>query len=80
MKRRKRWGALVLAGLMALTAAFPVMAAEKVKPTAEDDNTVTVKNVESGMKVTAYQIVKGKYNEAGFIGYEAAEGVKIADL
>ena len=80
MKRRKRWGALVLAGLMALTAAFPVMAAEKVKPTAEDDNTVTVKNVESGMKVTAYQIVKGKYNEAGFIGYEAAEWVKIADL
>ena len=43
-------------------------------PTANDTKEVTVSGLQKGARVTAYQIIKGKYDEnAGFTGYEWAK-------
>lgn len=44
------------------------------KPTKADRAKATVKNVEAGAAVIAYQIVKADYNAYGFIGYSLANG------
>lgn len=44
-------------------------------PTKEDTHNVTVKNVEKGMTVTAYQIVEAMYNTKGFYGYQPVEAL-----
>ncbi|MDO4619533.1 MAG: SpaA isopeptide-forming pilin-related protein [Lachnospiraceae bacterium] len=41
----------------------------EAKPAATDTETVTVKGLKSGDKVTFYQIVKAEYGETGFEGY-----------
>ena len=78
MKRMKKIFAMLLAFTMILGMT---MTASAALPTAATKATATVKNVEVGknVEVTAYQIVKGKYNtERGFLGYELANGVSIA--
>ena len=75
MKRMKRFYALVLAFVMVLGMSMTAMAADTVsvtEPTAADKAVATVKNVEKTASVTAYQIVKAKYDDkdgAGFVGY-----------
>ena len=77
----KKLGALLVAAVMVLslcTAAF----ADGQEPTDADRATITVKNVEAGLTVTAYQITKAKYLEGkGFQGYEKADAsYAIADI
>ncbi len=75
----KRFGAFLLASIMML-AMCPVGAfADDNLPKQTDQATITVSDVEAGATVTAYQIVKGDYNDYGFVKYIAADGVSIAD-
>lgn len=75
----KRVGAFLLASIMML-AMCPVGAfADDDLPKPTDTATITVSDVEEGATVTAYQIVKGVYNDYGFVEYAAADGVSIAD-
>lgn len=75
----KRFGAFLLASIMML-AMCPVGAfAEENLPKPTDQATITVSDVEAGATVTAYQIVKGVYNDYGFVEYTAADDVTVAD-
>ncbi|MGN0399719.1 MAG: isopeptide-forming domain-containing fimbrial protein [Blautia sp.] len=78
MNKIKKILALIVAMAMVLGTTMTVFAAG-TKPTADDTATATVNNVEATATVTAYQIVKADYNNAGFIGYSAVDGVSIAD-
>ncbi len=66
-KMFKRVGSMVMAALVALVLCVPAMAAA---PSASDTVKVSVSNVDAGATVTAYQIVKAKYGDNGFAGYE----------
>ena len=71
--------ALLLAAVMVVAMGATVFAAGNV-PSADDNATVTVKNVTSGT-VTGYKIVKGVYDGTnGLKDFEAVEGVTIADI
>lgn len=67
-------------------SSLPVLAPEVTESQTayQTIRTITVKNVEAkdGLKVTAYQLAKGKYNESrGIItGYQYCEGLGIDDI
>lgn len=78
MKKMKKILAVLLALTMVLGMGLTSMAAA---PNARNKTTATVKNVEVGATVKAYQIVKAKYDTSGFKGYEKAKDtLKIADV
>ena len=79
MKKLKKLMAVLTAAVTVISMSLPAMA-DGVKPTKSDKQTATVSNVEAGATVTAYQIVKADYNDNGFIGYSAVEGVTLADV
>ena len=72
----KKFSALLVAMIMVLTMCVPVGADETEAtpaiPSENDTTTVKVENVETGLTVTAYQIVKGSYNDYGFIEFVKA--------
>lgn len=71
MLKMKKFLASILALAMVLGMTLAVSAEESTNiPEATDTATATVENVEAGAEVTAYQIVKGRYNDYGFLGYE----------
>lgn len=77
----KKISAIVLTALMVLTMCSAVFADDGVSyPTPNDTATITVKNVEAGATVTAYQVVKAQYVDGiGFEKYETVDGVLIKD-
>ena len=77
MSKVKRILSVIMAMVMVLAMSVPTFAG--TTPTAADKATATVKNVEAGATVTAYQITKAKYSN-GFTGYEAVTGVTLADV
>lgn len=74
----KKISALVLAAIMVLSMCTAVFATGTT-PTADDKVEAKVNNVEATAKVNAYQITKAKYNN-GFTGYEAVQGVTLANV
>ncbi|MDD2978640.1 MAG: SpaA isopeptide-forming pilin-related protein [Hespellia sp.] len=79
MSKVKKILALVLSMAMVLGMSMTTFAATGVKPTENDVKEATVNNVEATATVTAYQVVKANYNDAGFTGYTTVDGVTIAD-
>lgn len=85
MKNLKKILAVLLTLAMVLGMSITTFAdgesTTPVKPTANDKQTATVTNVEGNATVTAYQIVKGDYNDNGFVQYVKAEGdFTVADV
>ena len=78
MKNLKKLFAVILSLAMVLGMSITTFAAGTT-PTEDDKATATVKNVEAGATVTAYQITKAKYGN-GFTGYEAVTGVTLANV
>ena len=81
MKKLKKIFAVLLTLAMVLGMNMTSFAADH-KPQSTDAAEITVNGVKSGATVKAYKIAQGKWNDQGFIGYEAVEvgGVKIADV
>ena len=77
MKNLKKLFAVILSLAMVLGMSITTFAAGT--PNENDKATATVKNIEAGATVTAYQITKAKYNN-GFTGYEAVTGVTLANV
>lgn len=78
MSKVKRILSVIMAMVMVLAMSVPTFAG--TTPTATDKAIATVKNVEAGATVKAYQITKAKYSN-GFTGYEAVnKGVKLANV
>lgn len=75
MKKIKKIMAMLLAMVMVLGMTVTAMAAG-TKPTANDKKEVTVSGLEEGAEVKAYQIIEGKYNDNGFVGYKWVGAVK----
>lgn len=75
MKKIKRIMAMLLAMVMVLGMTVTAMAAG-TKPTANDKKEVTVFGLEAGAEVKAYQIIEGKYDDNGFVGYKWVDAVK----
>lgn len=71
--------AVLLAAMMCGTI-FAEGESETKVPSSNDTFTAEVKNVDSNLTVTAYQIVAAQYGTNGLTGYEAASGVKISDI
>ncbi|EOS67486.1 hypothetical protein C817_05928, partial [Dorea sp. 5-2] len=86
MKKMKKALAVILSLAMVLGMSLTAFAGEVGdtpvinKPTADNTATATVQNVEAGATVTAYRIVEPSYNDKGFIGYKAIEGVTLANI
>ena len=83
MKRMKKILAMLLALTMLLGMSLTSMA-EGTAPSAIDADDVTIKNVEKGAKLDAYQLIDAKYTTEGFVRYEWAitypEGnIKVGD-
>lgn len=72
MKKIKKMMAALLAMVMMLAMTTTAFAAGTA-PNQDDKVDVQVSGVETGATVTAYQIIKAKYNEKGFVGYEWTE-------
>lgn len=81
MKKMKKVLAVILSLAMVLGMSLTSFA-EDHKPVSTDEAVVTVNGVAAGATVKAFKIAEGKWNDQGFIGYEALEvgGVKIADV
>lgn len=78
MKRYlKKIGALLVSAVMVMSMSLTAFAA--AVPSETNTGTITVRNVEAGVTVKAYQIVKAEYNDYGFTGYKAVTGVSVAD-
>ena len=80
MSKVKKLLAIVLSLAMIMGMSLTTFAA--TAPTENDKTTATVNNVEAGATVTAYQIVKAKYDTNGlngFTGYTAVDGVTLED-
>lgn len=71
MKKIKKLMAALLAMVMMLAMTTTAFAAGTA-PSENDKVDVQVSGVEAGATVTAYQIIKAKYNGNGFVGYEWA--------
>lgn len=75
-----------LAALSAVMAAGMIMsplsasAAAGTVPSEAKTVAVTVNNIEGAAEVTAYRVVKPVYNDEGFVRFEKASGVSIADI
>ncbi|EGT3617481.1 isopeptide-forming domain-containing fimbrial protein, partial [Clostridium perfringens] len=84
-KLKKKMISFLAVFAMFLSLGSPLVTSKVVKaagqaPSANDKALGTVNNVEEGSTVIAYQIVKGNYNNDGFIGYTVAnDQVKIND-
>ena len=73
MKKMKKILAMLLALTMVLGMSLTSMAAENVIGDSDDTGNITVSGIdnESGITVTAYQIVKAEYeNNGSFSGFE----------
>lgn len=81
MKKFKKVLAVMLSLAMVLGMSLTAFAADH-KPVNTDSASITVNGVKTGATVKAYKIAEGKWNDQGFIGYEALEvgGIKIADV
>lgn len=81
---KKRLYKLAALGLCVATVggpmAMPVFAAPYDRPAEGDTANVTIRNVEDGATVTAYQIVDATYDAQGLTGYETVNGVTINDI
>ena len=77
MSKVKKLLAIVLSLAMIMGMSLTTFAA--TAPTENDKKIATVNNVEAGATVTAYQIVKAKYDTNGFTGYTAVDGVTLKD-
>lgn len=77
MSKMKKLLAMFLALAMVLGMSISTMAA--TAPAATNKATAVVEGVESGATVTAYQVVKGKYNDNGLVGYEKADSELVDD-
>ena len=75
MKKMKKVFALLVAMVMVMGMTMTTMAAPENVPAATDTAEVKVSNIEAGATVTAYQIIEGKYNEFGFIGYKWVDSI-----
>lgn len=73
----KKIAAMVIAFAMTLSMGAVAFAAV---PASTDTFTATVKNVDSGLTVTAYQIVEAEYGTNGLLGYTVVDGVDIEDI
>ncbi len=81
MKKMKKVLAVILSLAMVLGMSLTAFAeGEGTKPTNNDTALATVENVEAGATVTAYRIVEPTYNDKGFTGYKAAEGVTLGNI
>lgn len=84
MSKVKKVLAMILALAMVLGTALTTFAAPDSGsgiPQESDRKEITISNVESGMTVTAYQIVKADYNDYGFIGYiPANKNINLTDV
>lgn len=80
-KAVKKISTIMLTAVLTVIMSVPAMVfADTTKPSASDTSTITVKNVDAGSTVTAYQIVKAKYNASGLAGYEkASTSISLAD-
>ncbi|MGC4018059.1 MAG: isopeptide-forming domain-containing fimbrial protein [Muricomes sp.] len=79
MKRYlKKIGALLVASVMVMSLSLTAFAAGET-PSSSDKGTITVNKVETGLTVTAYQIVKADYNAQGFTGYSAVKAGSLAN-
>lgn len=79
----KKISAIVLTAIMVLTMCSAVFAESATTdiPKSTDKAKITVKNVEQGATVTAYQIVKAKYIEGiGFEKYERVSEIRENNL
>lgn len=72
MKKIKKVLAVLITLAMVMAMSLTAFAEAETSniPSENDTATAVVSNVESGATVTAYQIVKAKYNEYGFVAYE----------
>ncbi|MCQ2562941.1 MAG: isopeptide-forming domain-containing fimbrial protein [Mogibacterium sp.] len=79
-KAVKRISTIMLTAVLTVIMSVPAMAFAATVPSASDTSTITVNNVDAGSTVTAYQIVKAKYNSNGLVGYEkASTSISLAD-
>lgn len=67
--KAKKLLAVLMTSAMLFGTALPTFAA--AKPQASDKTTVTVSDVETGARVTAYQIAYAVYNDNGFVKYDS---------
>ena len=74
----KKIMAMLLAATMIMGTSVTTFAAQGVKPTENDglDVSKKIENVETGAKITAYQIIDAKYTKDGFVGYKWVAGSK----
>ena len=72
-KYLKKFGAFLMAAIMMLAMCSISTFADDNTPKASDQATITVKDVEAGATVTAYQIVEAEYNAFGFVKYNSVE-------
>ena len=70
--------AIMAAGM--LVAPLSVNAAVGTVPSDNKTVAVTVNGIDGAAEVEAYRIVKPVYNEEGFVKFEKASGVSIADI
>ncbi len=82
MKKFKKLFAVMLSLAMVLGMSLTAFAAPEgsKQPTEMDKAMAEVSNVEAGAEVTAYKIVTADYNDKGFIGYAAVEGVTLKNI
>lgn len=80
MSKVKKLLAAGLSAAMIMGMSVTSWAASGIKPSGDDDLTVTVNNVEEGATITAYQIIDAEYDENGFIGYKWVAGAKAGQL
>lgn len=76
------FNAALAAGMLVAPMAAPLSAYAAAGDVPSDVKTtaVTVNNIEGAAEVNAYRIVKPIYNDEGFVKFEKAAGVAIADI
>ena len=81
--KHSRKTAMSMAAVTAMMLAAAPLSANAATGTVPSDTktvAVTVNNIEGAGEVTAYRVVKPVYNEEGFVRFEKADGVAIADI
>lgn len=79
----KKMSAILIAAVMVLAMASTAFAKTGnmagTKPTGNDTGSVTISGLVAGDRVDLYKIVEAQYNNDGFYGYKAVDGVAIAN-
>ena len=79
----KKISAILIAAVMVLAMASTAFATtgnmKGAKPTGKDTGSVTISGLAAGDRVDLYKIVEAQYNNDGFYGYKAVDGVNIAN-